>query len=84
MLLRPTQRQVVAGLYTAQSKRLFSSSTPLKVELAYQIIEPSAQDKKRNGQPIVFMHGFMGNKLNNRSISKYELHYLCFLLEVRE
>ncbi|GAM40582.1 valacyclovir hydrolase [Talaromyces pinophilus] len=70
MLLRPTRLQAVAGLYTAHSKRFFSSSTPLKVELAYQLIEPSTQDKKRNGQPIVFMHGFMGNKLNNRSISK--------------
>ena len=70
--------QAVAGLYTAHSKRFFSSSTPLKVELAYQLIEPSAQDKKRNGQPIVFMHGFLGNKLNNRSISKYELRFSSF------
>ncbi|KAF3402780.1 hypothetical protein DPV78_004190 [Talaromyces pinophilus] len=84
MVLRPTRLQAVAGLYTAHSKRFFSSSTPLKVELAYQLIEPSTQDKKRNGQPIVFMHGFMGNKLNNRSISKYDLYFSRFVPETRE
>lgn len=84
MLLRSTRLQAVAGLYTAHSKRFFSSSTPLKVELAYQLIEPSAQDKKRNGQPIVFMHGFLGNKLNNRSISKYEPVFPYFFLKARE
>jgi pimeloyl-ACP methyl ester carboxylesterase len=81
MLSRSTRLKAVARLYSAQSKRQFSSSTLLKVELAYQLIEPSAQDKKRNGQPIVFMHGFMGNKLNNRSISKYELHFRALLWE---
>lgn len=85
MLLRPTRLQAVAGLYTGHSKRFFSSSNPLKVELAYQLVEPSTQDKTRNGQPIVFMHGFMGNKLNNRSISKYDLYFPCFVVpETRE
>ncbi|EED15150.1 proline iminopeptidase, putative [Talaromyces stipitatus ATCC 10500] len=70
MFLLSTRLKTAARIRNGYSKCLFSSSTPFRIELAYQLIEPPTQEKKRNGQPIVFMHGFMGNKLNNRSISK--------------
>ncbi|CRG86743.1 Abhydrolase domain-containing protein C22H12,03 [Talaromyces islandicus] len=64
--LRSTARQCWSN-----QRRLFSASASLPVELSYELIEPpSSQDTKRNGHPIVFMHGLFGSKRNNRSISK--------------
>jgi hypothetical protein len=71
MILSTPLRSTVRQLWSSQ-RRLFSVSASLPVELSYQLIEPpSSQETKRNGHPIVFMHGLFGSKRNNRSISKY-------------
>ncbi|KKA23886.1 Valacyclovir hydrolase, partial [Rasamsonia emersonii CBS 393.64] len=67
-------RGLTASHLARAHRRLFSSARSLRVELAYQLFEPPAAAKdsshRRDGRPIVFMHGLFGSKQNNRSISK--------------
>lgn len=59
-------------LRTLSTRRAFSTSRVLRLELSYQVFEPDAKAKAGpEGDPIVFLHGLFGSKTNNRSISKY-------------
>ncbi|KAJ5115286.1 hypothetical protein NUU61_001045 [Penicillium alfredii] len=57
-----TARRVAPGL------RAFSTARALQSELSYQVYGPESEQAVRN--PILFLHGLFGSKLNNRSISK--------------
>ncbi|KAL1968709.1 hypothetical protein VTN77DRAFT_1535 [Rasamsonia byssochlamydoides] len=80
----------IASHIPAHQKRFFSAAQSLRVDLAYQLFEPPAAAKdsghRRDGRPIIFMHGLFGSKQNNRSISKVlarDLNRDIFVVDLR-
>ncbi|KAL2004842.1 hypothetical protein VTN00DRAFT_3115 [Thermoascus crustaceus] len=74
-------------LRTLSTRRAFSTSRALRLELSYQVFEPDAKAKAGpEGNPIVFLHGLFGSKTNNRSISKVlarDLNCQIFTVDLR-
>ncbi|KAJ9385556.1 hypothetical protein DTO063F5_4149 [Paecilomyces variotii] len=69
-------------------RRAFSTSRRLNFELSHQIFTPDskANHAQKGGDPIIFMHGLFGSKMNNRSMSKVltrDLNREVFIVDLR-
>ncbi|KAF2719875.1 alpha/beta-hydrolase [Polychaeton citri CBS 116435] len=74
------QCQSVSLIRTFSTTRLSNG-----IELAYDLHPPPSKDDNNNA-PVVFIHGFFGSKMNNRSMSKIfarELNRPVYAIDLR-